>query len=173
MAAFKRSSQNLNLGSTLDLVDGTPASLEVSLPLSSLDREVFVVTDIQMEYEPIPTPAAAGNTVSLVASVNKTATTFQSINQPGCIGSLQVQMQIPAIGTEATLQQSRSPDEMSSGTMSDYIGIIATPNYVLVGSYASTAGGTPNRSVSIRLTGYRAVADASTYAALVTEELNA
>ena len=172
MAAFKRSSQNLNLGSTLDLVDGTPANLEVTLPLSSLDREVFVVTDIQMEYEPIPTPTAAGNTVTLAASVNKTGTAFQSINDPDTIGSLQVQMQIPAIGTEAVLQSSRSPDEMSSGTVSDYIGIIATPNYVLAGTYATTAGGALNRAVSIRLTGYRAVADASTYAALVTEELN-
>lgn len=173
MAAFKRSSQNLNLGSTLDLVDGTPANLEVTLPLSSLDREIFVVTDIQMESEPIPTPTAAGNTVNLVASVNKTTEAFLAINSPDCIGSMQVQAQIPSIGTEAMFQSARSPDEMSSGTMSDYINIIATPNYVLHGSYNTTAGGNVNRRVSIRLTGYRAVASADVYAALVTEELNA
>ena len=125
-----------------------------------------------MEYDPIPLPQAVGNNVTLLASVNKVTESFTSINNPDCIGSMQVKAGIPVTGVEAVVQSSRSPDEMSSGTISDYINIIATPNYVLAGSYASTAGGLPNRSVFIRLTGYRAVASADVYAALVTEELN-
>lgn len=172
MAAFKQTSQPLNIGASIDLVDGTPASTTVTLPLSSLDREIFVVTDIQMEYEPVAVPAAAGNTVSLLGSVNKTGTGFQKINNPDTIGSIQVQMQSNAVDALA-VQMSRSPDESSTGTVRDYIGVIATPDFVLAGSYASTTGGKPNREISVRLTGYRAVASADVYAALVTEELNA
>lgn len=169
--AFKQTSQPLNIGAELDCVDGTPAFTTVTLPLSSLDREIFVVTDIQMEYEPVNLPAAPGNTVTLSASVNKTASVFQAINNPDTIGSFQVRIEADAAGNPL-FQMTRSPDESSTGTIKDYIGVIATPDFNLFGSYASTAGGKPNRKVFVRLTGYRAVANADVYAALVTEELN-
>ena len=170
--SLKQTSQPLNIGASLDFADGGgTTATTVTLPLSSLDREVFVVTDIQMEHEPIGIPAAAGNTVTLNASVNKTGAVFQTIDNPDTIGSMQVNIQSSA--TESLLLQlSRSPDESSTGTVRDYIGVIATPDFVLAGAYASTAGGKPNRSVAVRLTGYRAVATADVYAALVTEELN-
>lgn len=168
---FKKTSQLLNLGSTLDLVDGTPSSLQVSLPLNSLDREVFVVTDIQMDAEPIPVPAAAGNTVGLSASLNKVGTGVLTINNPQCIGSLRRQAQSTA--TDAPMyQESFMPNESTSGTASDFITIVATNDYVLTGSFASTVGGTANRAVFARITGFRAQATADVYAALVTEELN-
>lgn len=172
MAAFKQTSQPLNIGASVDLADGTPQTVTVTLPLSSLDREIFVVTDIQMEWEPLAIPAAPGNTVTLLGSVNKTATGFTKINNPDCIGSFQAQLQLDAAGNTLSNQVSRSPDESSTGTVRDYIGVIATPDFRLHGSYASTAGGKPNREISVRITGYRAVASADVYAALVTEELN-
>ena len=169
--AFKKTSQLLNLGSTLDLVDGTPANLVVSLPLNTLDREIFVVTDIQMDAEPIPVPANPGNTVGFQASLNKVATGVLTINNPDCIGSLRRQSQSTALDS-AMFQESFMPNESTSGTEKDFITIIATPNYVLSGSYATTVTGTANRAVFARITGYRAKADADVYAALVTEELN-
>lgn len=170
--SLKQTSQPLNIGASLDFADGGgTTALTVTLPLSSLDREVFVVTDIQMEHEPLPLPSAAGNTVTLNASVNKTGVTFQDISNPDTVGSMQAQIQSNAV--DAVLHQmSRSPDESSTGTIRDYIGVIATPDFVLAGAFASTAGGQPNRKVAVRLTGYRAVATADVYAALVTEELN-
>ena len=169
--AFKKTSQLLNLGSTLDLVDGTPASFQVSLPLNTLDREIFVVTDIQMDAEPIPVPQAPGNTVTLLASLNKIGTAVRTINDPQCVGSLRRQAQsTPA--DAPMFQESFLPNESTSGTSSDFITIIATPDYVLAGSYATTGGATANRAVFARITGYRAKADADVYAALVTEELN-
>ena len=169
--SFKKTSQLLNLGSTLDLVDGTPASFQVSLPLNTLDREIFVVTDIQMDAEPIPVPAAPGNTVGLSASLNKIGTAVRTINDPQCIGSLRRQVQSTAADAPM-FQEAFLPNESTSGTSSDFITIIATPDYVLTGSFASTVGGTANRAVFARITGYRAKADADVYAALVTEELN-
>jgi len=169
--SFKKTSQLLNLGSTLDLVDGTPSSLTVSLPLNSLDREVFVVTDIQMDAEPIPVPAFAGNTVGLQASLNKVSSSILTINNPQCIGSLRRQAQ-STVADAPMFQEAFLPNESTSGTDKDFITIIATPDYVLTGSFATTVGGTANRAVFARITGYRAQATADVYAALVTEELN-
>lgn len=173
MAALKKTSQPLNIGATLDLVDGTPANLEVTLPLSSLDREVFVVTDIQIDSEPMPMPAAAGSQCSMEVSVNKTKTSFLHINDPNCIGSLKRRIIESALPTGGAIyQDSYSPTESSTGTSHDYINIIATPDFVLAGSYSTTGGGAGNRACFVRITGYRAVASADVYAAMVTEELN-
>ena len=171
--AIKKTSQPLNIGASLDLVDGTPASLNVTLPLSSLDREVFVVTDIQMDAEPLPLPLAAGEQVTMSASVNKTKTDVIEINDPNCIGTLRRSIRESTVATGGQVyQEAHNPNESSTGTMSDYITIIATPDFRLAGSYVTTAGGAGNRGVFARITGYRAVATSDVYAALVTEELN-
>lgn len=166
---FKRTSEPLNIGASLDLVDGTPASTTVTLPLSSLDREVFIVTDIQMDNEALPVPAAPGTSI-LLASVNKTDTNVLGIDAPNCIGNIRRDVEVSPGGF--IFQESFHPQEASTGMGPDYIGIIATPNYVLSGSFSTTAGGAANRKVYVRVTGFRAKADADTYAALVTEEIN-
>jgi hypothetical protein len=168
--ALKKTSQLMNLGSTIDLVDGTPANITISLPLNSLDREVFVVTDIVMDYEPIEVPQLPGQDVSLLASVNKSNTTVQTINNPNAIAALRVQVTTTPVGNG--LQETFSPKAFSSGTQQDFLSVIATNDYVLTGSYASTGGGAANRGVFVRITGYRAQATSDVYAALVTEELN-
>ena len=167
--AFKRTSEPLNLGASIDLVDGTPASLTVTLPLSSLDREIFVVTDIQMDTEALGVPAAAG-TVNLLGSVNKTSTNVEGIDSPNCVGN--IRRDIESTAFSSVFQESFYPNESSTGMSTDYISIIATPNFILAGSFATSAGGAANRKLYARITGYRAKADADTYAALVTEEIN-
>lgn len=169
MAAFKRTSELLNIGGTIDLVDGTPSSATINLPLSTLDREVFVVTDVQMDSEALIAQAAPGF-ATMIASVNKTKTDFIKINDPNCVASLSRQLQTTALGE--TYQQSRFPDESSTGVASDYLTVIATPNFVLAGSFSTTAGGASNKALHVRVTGFRAVATSDLYAALVTEELN-
>lgn len=167
---FKRTSEPLNIGKELDLVDGTAASATVTLPLSSLDREVFIVTDIQMDNEALPVPAAPGTSI-LLASVNKTSTNVLGIDSPNCIGNIRRDIEFSAGGV-AIFQESFHPMESSTGQPADYLGIVATPNMVLAGSFSTSAGGAANRKVYVRVTGYRAKADADTYAALVTEEIN-
>ena len=169
MAAFKRSSELLNMGGTLDCVDGSPSSVEVNLPLSTLDREVFVVTDVQLDTERLTAPVAPGFQ-KLSASVNKTKTGALTINDPNCIASVNVSIETTAIGH--VVQKNRNPDESSTGVGADYITVIATPDFVIAGNYATTAGGASNKGVYVRLTGYRAIATSDLYAALVTEELN-
>jgi hypothetical protein len=168
--ALKKTSQLMNLGSTIDLVDGIPANVTVSLPLNSLDREVFVVTDIVMDYEPISIPQLPGQDVSLFASVNKSNTIALTINNPNAVGSLRVQCTTTPVSSP--VQETFSPSAFSSGTQQDFLSVIATNDYVIAGSYATTGGVAANRAVFVRITGYRAQATSDVYAALVTEELN-
>ena len=169
--SLKKTSQLFNLGATAVFSDGmVNFSTTQQLPLNTLDREVFVVTDIQVDHDPLIIPQLPGQDVSLNFSVNKTLETVQTINSPNCISHLRYQVTSTPVGD--AIQKVALPSEASSGTMNDYIGIIATPDYRIVGSYSSTGGGDPDRRVYVRMTGYRAVASADVYAALVTEELN-
>lgn len=167
--AFKRTSEPLNIGTSLDLVDGTPAEKEVTLPLSSLDREIFVVTDVQIDNEALPVPAAPGSSI-LLASINKMSGTVEGIDSTNCIGNIRRDVESTAFSS--VFQESFHPNDISTGTHTDFLGIIATPNFYLSASFSTTAGGAANRKVYCRVTGYRAKADADTYAALVTEEIN-
>jgi hypothetical protein len=169
--SLKKTSPLLNLGARALFSDGAAnVSTTINLPLNTLDREVFVVTDIQVDTDPLIVPQLAGQDVSLNFSVNKTSTTVQTIDSPNCIGHLRVQVTSTPVGVAYV--QTAHPSEASSGTSNDFIAIIATPDFRLVGSYASTGGGDPDRRCYVRLTGYRAQATADVYAALVTEELN-
>ena len=168
--ALKKTSQLMNLGSKIDFVDGVSQNITISLPLNSLDREVFVVTDVMMDYEPLLVPQLPGQDVSLFCSVNKSSLSQLTINNPNCVASLRVQ--ITTTPVSETLQSTFSPKQMSSGTNQDFLSVISTNDYVLSGTYATTGGVAPNRSVFVRITGYRAQATSDVYAALVTEELN-
>ena len=169
--SLKKTSPLLNLGSVALFSDGdVNVSTTQTLPLNTLDREVFVVTDVQIDHDPLIIPQLAGQDVSLNFSVNKTLGSVQTINSPNCISHLRYQVTSTPVGD--AIQATTMPNEASSGTMNDHIAIIATPDYRLVGSYSSTGGGDPDRRVYVRLTGYRAQASADVYAALVTEELN-
>ena len=169
---LKKTSELMNLGSSIDLADGVPAHLSVSLPLNSLDREVFVVTDIVIDMEALVEPVAAGQDVSLIFSVNKSSTGVLTINQPNAIGTMSRVIKTAAWMTATTVQDNFAPHRSTTGTGSDYLSIIATNDYVLSGSYVTTAGGAPNRAVFVRMTGYRAQASSNVYSALIAEELN-
>lgn len=168
---LKKTSQMLNLGAKITFADGdTNVFSRIQLPLNSLDREVFVVTDISIDSDPLIIPQLAGQNVSLNFSVNKNSTTVQTINNPDCIGHFRKQVTTTPVSD--TVQVSAYPSEASTGTDMDYLCIIATSDYILVGAYASTGAGDPDRSCYVRITGYRAVADAAVYSALIAEELN-
>jgi hypothetical protein len=169
--ALKKTSQLMNIGSDLLLSDGAVnVSERQTLPLNSLDREVFVVTDVSIDSDPLIIPQLPGQDVSLNFSVNKNEATVQTINNPDAVAHFRKQVTTTPVGD--TVQVSAFPSEASTGINQDYIGIIATSDYLLVGSYASTGGGDPDRRVYVRLTGYRATASSDVYAALIAEELN-
>ena len=149
-------------------------SKRIDLQLNPLDNEVFVVTGIKIDFD---RPLLEGN-IALVGaqeaaqrcSLSTTEqTTYQGISNPNVMGASQVSVLFdPATGNYTALEQ--SPMDAPPTSM-DYLTVIATNdffvNYFLGANYiiGQDAG------VQIRVYGYRAKADASTYAALVQSEL--
>ena len=172
--AFKKTSQLLNIGGSVDIVDGSVTFATVNLPLSTLDREVFVVTDYQLQLNPFGLDLAAGGTVTQSISINKTKEGLGNIADPDTVAVARQRTDQGGAANPgaAILQEMVMPQIQSTGDMADYLSIIATPDFNIVGRLDSTSGGLTG-TVYARITGYRAVATADVYAALVTEELNA
>ena len=173
---FKKKSELMNLGGAVDLVDGAGyTQVQVGLPLNALERQVFVVTDIQMDSEMLNFDPAIGGEKQIFGLVSRTSqSAIIGINDPDCIGSLAyntIQGGAANLGA-GTSQMTRFPDETTSGTDRDFICVIATPDFFVGGQYNTTTGGAPNRALHVRLTGFQAVADVGTYSALIAEEIN-
>lgn len=175
--ALKKASALMNLGGAVTLTDGGGyTENRVNLPLDALNREVFVVTDIQVDYNPgLLFDAAIGGTqeVQGQATMN-TQTSLLGIDNPdvvGRFGARTIQGAAANLGAGAAMYHA-NPDETSSGTQSDHLSIVATPDFFVGGVLATTTGGAPTRSVNIRLTGYRAIADTGTYSALIAQQIN-
>ena len=167
--ALKKTSPLFNVGGAIG--ETAPAAFtqaEVNLPLTTLDREVFVVTDIQMHTD-MPDAPAPGAFSNVFAQVTKTSQTgIVAINNPVVIGRQSNEAEQNAAG--GIVQNMRSePSHASTGSNRDHLAIIATPDF-FIGIAGN--GNAATKDVAIRLTGYRAKASADVYAALVTEELN-
>jgi len=159
----------MNLGATLDLVDGAGvAEVEMNLPLDSLSREIWVITDIQMDHDLLAADATpGGGQVIGVRATKNSKTTLVEINDPDCIGAMSaglLQSSVPNLGGITYMSR--------TGSTRDFIAIVATPNWFIQGAFTSTAGGASNKGVFVRIQGYRAQADLATYSALIAEELN-
>jgi hypothetical protein len=165
---FKKSSAIMNLGGTVtESAPNTFTEAEIDLPLSTLDRQVFIVTDCVMSEGNIT--CSPGNEATNNVQVTKTSkTALTSIADPETIGASFVRIMDTGAGT-AVWSDRHPGDSFSTGSDRDYIAIIATPQWYI----ATVSINSPTvKTASARLTGFVAVADASTYAALVTEELN-
>jgi len=168
---FKRTSQLLNIGASVnESAANTFTEEQLNLPLSTLDREVFIVTDLELTISS-PDAPAPGVATAVFASLTKTSqTAIANINQAECIGRIVKFSEQNAAGGTVVYADSHPTVRMSTGTKEDFLAVIATPNFFIQVAGQNNAGAEASQA---KLTGYRAVADASLYAALVTEELNA
>ena len=137
----------------------------VDLQLNPLDNEVFVVQAIDLDLAN-PDAIAATDT-----SVSGTLTTTSQTALPGLQSSnvlANAELSIRAAGfvdggvgfTKASME--------TPPAMLDYIGIIATNDFFLQVQGSGNAGA---KSIKAKVYGYRARADAATYAALVQSEV--
>ncbi len=180
LAGMKRDSENLFISTELGLPDtGLAQTREVSLPLDTLNRQVFVVTDI-MAY--VVDSAGQGQAVAnqdIDASWSVSSVDLDAILATGATGNIGNPRVLAAggfkksIGAGAVEQLYREwgTDNSTTGTPSDYLGIIATPDYYIRGQYLC-ANGVASADLYVRVVGYMAIASADTYAALVTQEVN-
>ena len=149
----------------------------VDLQLNPLDNEVFVVTGIKIDFNNplmIPDTAAAGQkTLFQKCSLSTTEqTTYDGIESPSVIGASQIDSQVQQTGSafDFYVVHENNPMDAPPASM-DYLAIIATNDFFLNFELSPQYFAGQEASVSTRLYGYRAVADASTYAALVQSEL--
>tara|TARA_Y100001937_G_scaffold125275_1_gene191743 strand:+ start:241 stop:756 length:516 start_codon:yes stop_codon:yes gene_type:complete len=159
------SSQIIISGQVLENGANAFTGHEVDLQLNVLDREVFVVTAVDLEVG-APEINGAGGDVQTRACLSSTnRTTMGTIADTNVLAAIVHDAQGHA-GGNYILVTSKSMD--TPPTTMEYIGIIATNNF-----FVAVEGVNMNNATScqFRVYGYRAVASAETYAALTQSEL--
>lgn len=161
---FKKTSDTIAISFGLDESGAnTFTQEEIALQLDVLNNEIFVVLAVDLNpAAPELVPGTSTEVRAVVASTSATA--IQSLENSNVIA--ESSQAIRSAGGEA-VSFTRAAEESYSGAV-DYISLISTNNFFL------TLQGTGNataKSVNGRLWGYRARADASTYAALVQSEV--
>lgn len=162
-AGLKQSSSTVSIGFGVD--ESGPNTFtqgSVDLNLSPLDREVFVVTAINID--PSSPDMGAGNSRTTCSLTVTSQTGLATLADANCLAV--AQQSIIADATRAVAFQQQSLE--TPPTTSDYIGIIATNDFfVQILGQSNTFA----KSVSGKVYGYRAVASADIYAALVQSEV--
>ena len=162
-AGLKQSSSTISIGFSLaESAANTFTQSSVDLNLSPLDREVFVVTAINIDPEaPDMGPTNSATTAS-VTSTSQTA--IGNLGDANTLAS--AQLRIVTDGANAVGFQQQSLE--TPPTQSDYVGIIATNDFFV---QVLGFGNGFAKGVSGKVYGYRAVANADIYAALVQSEV--
>jgi hypothetical protein len=164
--SLKQTSSEVQISAGLtETAPGVFSQLEIDLSLSPLDNEVFVVTAVDLDLQ-APDAIAATDTdfTAYVSTTSQTATV--GIDNSNVLTSSRKDIRAAGFvdgGVGFSQQGLTSPEGMSK-----WIGIIATNNFFL-GCQGN--GNLVAKRANCRVYGYRARADAATYAALVQSEV--
>jgi hypothetical protein len=176
--ALKKSSEQIQISTTVDSAGiGVFSANPVDLQLNALDNEVFVVTAIKIDFLTavdcnLTTPGQF-NDEDRVALTTTRPSAMPSIGDNNCLGTAYRMSNygVAQAGTPphdllaVNVYEQHSTDNPDARL--DRIGIIATSDFFI--STETTQLNT--QSYGVRLYGYRAKADAATYAALVQSEV--
>lgn len=164
--ALKKTSNEIQISGRVDeSAANTFTQLTVSLPLDPLNNEVFVVTSAVMDLNP-PDAQAATNTTVNAAITTTSQTVVVGVNSPQCIAAAEQNIRAAGFVDGGVGFTDMSIDAPQAGM--DTIGIIATDDFFVSIVGTNNLGA---KACNFRLYGYRAKADAATYAALVQSEL--
>ena len=163
---FKKTSDTIAISfGVTELAPNTFIQDEIALQLDVLNNEIFVVVGVDLD---LGNPdAIAGIDTATRASVTSTsATGVSNLSNTNCIASARDAIRAAGF-VDGGVAFARAAETTPLGDV-DYVSLIATNNFFvqLVGT-SNLAG----KSVEGRMWGYRARADASTYAALVQSEV--
>ena len=148
-----------------ETIANTYEQTQVNLSLNVLDQEVFVCTGINLDL--LPPDAVPGVTTRVRGQLSSTSRTS--------IGNLS-NSNILAIGRDDIVMSPGGVEGVAFSAMfgespaigMDYLAIIATNDFFVA---IEGNGNLGTKAMSGKLYGYRAVADASTFAALTQSEL--
>ena len=163
---LKQSSSVVSIGfSATEAVAGTIAQASVDLNLSPLDREVFVVLAVNLDAD-FPDALAGTNTLVTAALTTTGQTAMPSLRDANCLSKTSNGIRAGGFADSGVGFSSQALETPPSTL--DYIGIIATNDFFVQVQGVNNSG---LKSVQGKMYGYRAVADASIYAALVQSEV--
>lgn len=148
-----------------ETIINTFAQDSIDLNLSPLDREVFVVLAINLDAS-APDSVAGVNTITRGALTTTSQTAMPLLSDSNCLSRITLQTQAAGF-VDSGVSYSSQALETPPSTL-EYIGIIATNDFFV---QVQGGGNTLVKGLSGKLYGYRAVADASIYAALVQSEV--
>jgi len=145
----------------------TFVSEELQLTLNVLDNEVFVITQLNIDVD-APDSVTATTTQSNASLSTTARTTVGSIADSNVLGSASRSIICNGAMTPDGGIPFDREDPLFAAISEDYLGIVATNNMFL--NLEGLNNGNP-KNCRVRVYGYRATADSSTYAALVQSEL--
>lgn len=164
---LKQSSSTLAIGfKAEETAANTAAQQTVDLNLDPLNREVFVVQAINLD--PDTPDVVAGTSTNVSCSLTSTSqTTPQGLQNSNCLAASGNIIRMGA-GSVEGVPFTTGFFETPSATGLEYIGIIATNDFFV---QVKGTGNTNTKAVRGKLYGFRAVASADIYAALVQSEV--
>jgi len=165
-AGLKQSSSVVPVGfSVTEAAPNTFAQTQVDLNLSPLDREVFVCLAINMDSD-FPDAIAGTDTAVRGAFTTTSQTAIPTLQNANCLSRLTAAIKSAGFVDGGVGFQSQALETPPSTL--EYIGIIATNDFFVS---VEGNGNLITKGVSGKLYGYRAVASADIYAALVQSEV--
>ena len=166
LMALKKSSELITVGARVtETAANTFTQATVDLQLNPLDQEVFVVQAIDMNVAP-PDAIAATNTTTLAFLTSTSQTALPQFNDSVVLAAKELTIRAAGFVDGGVAFDTGIAETPPSQL--DYIGIISTNDFFL------QIEGTNNavaKSMAVKVYGYRARADAATYAALVQSEV--
>ena len=163
---MKRTSSSIAISFRVDMTAAdTFSQAQIDLSLSPLDNEVFVVEAIDLDVAP-PVATAATNTAVTGSLSTTSLTAVGALDNTNVLARKEVAIRASGFLDGGVAIETGSIE--SPPTQLDWLGIIATNDFFV------QVDGTNNgvtRSCTGKLYGYRAKADAATYAALVQSEV--
>jgi len=138
---------------------------QVNLSLNVLDQEVFVVTGINLDV--LPPDAIAATDTRVRAQLSSTSqTAIRNLSNSNVLAIARDDIKAAGFVDGGVAFQAMFGESPAVGM--DYLGIIATNDFFVGVEGNGNAGA---KAVSGKLYGYRAIADAATFAALTQSEL--
>jgi len=163
---LKETSSLISIGfSVAETAVNTFTQASVDLQLNPLDNEVFIVYAIDLDLE-TPDALPATNTAMSGALTTTSRASLPNLSDSACLAVKQTRIRAAGFadsGVGFTTGSNESP-----ATQLEYLGIIATNDFFI---QIQGANNVAAHSMSGKVYGVRAKADASIYAALVQSEV--
>lgn len=163
---FKKTSDTIAISfGVSEAAPNTFVQEEIALQLDVLNNEIFVVLACDIDLTE-PDAVAATNTLTRGSLTTTTSAIVASLNSTNCVATAKESIRASGFA-DGGVGFSRMAAQSYTGDV-DYISLIATNNFFI---QLEGLGNGTTKSLTGRIWGYRARADASTYAALVQSEV--